>query len=180
MATEPVKVSGGFYIMLALMLLLVPLQWLFASLFAAAFHELCHYLAIRICCKKLDGWKLYSFATHLSLPQMSRGREALCALAGPLGSLCMLPLAPVFPRLAVCAAMQCAYNLLPIYPLDGGRVLQCGLLMFLPPPKANAICAIMEMLCKVFIIILALYGCICLRLGIFPLLMALLLLIRVK
>lgn len=164
----------------ALMLLLVPVQWLFAAGFAAAFHELCHYIAIRLFSGKCDGLKVYSFAAHLPLPEMSRGREVICALAGPVGGICLLFFARFMPRVALCAAMQSAYNFLPIYPLDGGRALQSGLLLFLPPPKSAAVCRAMEIVSKSGICLLALYGCFWLKLGIFPLLLALLLLIRVK
>ncbi len=180
MGNKHVKLSGGFCIGLALMLLLVPLKWLLAALIAAAFHELCHYLAIRQCSGKWQSLKLYSFAAHLPLPQMSRGREVLCALAGPVGGLSLLLLVRWMPRLALCAGLQSIYNLLPIYPLDGGRALQSGLLLFLPPPAAAAACRFLEILCKAAICLLALYGCFCLHLGIFPLLMALLLLVRTK
>ena len=56
---------------------------------------------------------------------MTPGREALCALAGPLGSFLLLLLARHFPEAAVCGIVQGGYNLIPIYPLDGGRILRC-------------------------------------------------------
>lgn len=180
MGNERIRLSGGFCVMLALMLLLVPLKWLLASVLAAAFHEACHYLAIRACTGKCEGMKLYSYAAHMPLPEMSRRKEMLCALAGPIGGLCLLPLARWMPCLALCGAMQSCYNLLPIHPLDGGRALRSGLLLILPPPKAAAVCRVAETLCKAGISLLALYGCFWLKLGIFPLLMAALLLIRAK
>ncbi len=180
MENKQLRLSGGFCILLALMLLLVPLKWLLASLAAAAFHELCHWLAIRLCSGQWEGVKVYSFAAHLPLPEMSRGREILCALAGPMGGLSLLLLARWMPRLALCAALQSAYNLLPIYPLDGGRALQSGLLLLLPPPIAAAVCRGLELLCKIGICLLALYGCFGLHLGIFPLLLAALLLVRTR
>ena len=178
--SERIKISGGFCVVMALMLLLVPMKWLAAAAFAAAFHELCHHLAIRACSGTCVGVRFYAFAAHLPLPEMSRGREVLCALAGPIGGLSLLCLARCMPRLALCAAMQSAYNLLPIYPLDGGRALRSGLLLFLSPPAAAAVCHTLEIVFKALIFLLGIYGCFVLKLGIFPLLLSLLLLIRVK
>ena len=61
---------------------------------------------------------------------MPPGRELLCALAGPAGSL-LLAMLPV-PKLALCALIQGMFNLLPLEGLDGGRILGCILDMTLP------------------------------------------------
>ena len=180
MAHKFIQPSGGFCLLFAFLLLLIPLPWVLAFSAAAIFHELCHYIAIRFCTGSCPGLRIYSFAAHLPLPEMSRGREVLCALAGPAGGLLLLLFARWLPRLALCALVQSVYNLLPIYPLDGGRALQSGLLLFLAPPIAENICHILEILCKLILIATAIYGCIWLKLGLFPLLMVTLLLIRIK
>ena len=53
-------------------------------------------------------------------------QEALSALAGPAGSFLMLLLCRVFPEAALWGTVQGLFNLLPVYPLDGGRVLRCA------------------------------------------------------
>lgn len=180
MGSNSIKLSAGFCALLAMMLLLLPLQWILAAVFAALFHESCHYLAIRLLSGRGTVVRLYSYGAKMPLPEMSRGRELLCALAGPLGGLCLLLLARWMPRLALCAGMQSVYNLLPIYPLDGGRALQSGLALILPPPAAGAVCRVAEIICKGAIAALALYGCFCLHLGVMPLLLAAVLLMRAK
>lgn len=180
MRLNGIRPSGGFCIVAAFMLLLVPLPWLVAFIFAAVIHELFHYAAIRICTGDRQSLRLYTYCAYLRLPEMSRGREMICALAGPIGGLLLLFLARWFPRLAICGGIQSAYNLLPIYPLDGGRALQSGLLLFLPPPLANRICNWMALICKWSLCMLAIYGSFGLKLGVFPLIMVALLLIRVK
>lgn len=174
------SVSAGFCIGLALALLLLPLPWLLACGIAAVFHELCHYFAIRLCTGRQSSVHIQTFAARMPLPEMSRGKELFCALAGPLGGLSLLLLSKWMPRVAICAAIHSAYNLLPVYPLDGGRALQCGLSLFLPPPVTAKLCHIVEIVCKTGIAILAIYGCFWLRLGVFPLLMAAVLLLRIK
>lgn len=51
-------------------------------------------------------------------------RNVLCILAGPcLGALPLLAMKWI-PRTAVCSLVLTVYNLVPLWPLDGGRVLK--------------------------------------------------------
>ena len=126
-------------LLLALALLTVPLNWLAAFLVAASVHELSHCLALRLLGGHWEGISIGPFGAVLTVSRLSPGREALCALAGPLGGLCLLPLYRWFPRLALWAAVHSAFNLLPIRPLDGGRVVHGVLMLIFPESRADAI-----------------------------------------
>lgn len=174
----PIRVSGGFCILLAAGLLLLPLSWLLAALTAAAFHEICHLAAIRLCGGKIRGMRLGGHGAVIEIGEMSRGRELVCALAGPLGGGSLVLLAQWMPRLAVCAAVYSLYNLLPVYPLDGGRAVQCAAYMLLPPEVADLLCTALRWLAIAAILMAGIWASRWRNMGFIPLLAAGLLLIR--
>lgn len=120
-----IRVDGTAYILGALLLLTLPLNWLLAGMAAATIHEACHALAVRCCGGKIWALEIGVGGARMETSPLERGQEVLCALAGPMGSLALLTLGCRFPRLAVCGLCQGAFNLLPLFPLDGGRVLRC-------------------------------------------------------
>lgn len=119
------RISAGFYILLSILLLTIPLKWFAAALIAGAVHEAGHVLAICLLRKKLYGIELGFGKTQIEMENSSYFEELLAALAGPLAGLLLLPAYRYVPRIAICAALQTAYNCLPFYPLDGGRVVCC-------------------------------------------------------
>ena len=114
---------GCFF--LALLLLTVPLKLLTAAAVAAGFHELCHICAVRALGGRVEGAAFTVGGAVLDISGLSSGAEALAAAAGPLGSFLLLLCVRIFPALALCAFVQGCFNLLPVYPLDGGRILVC-------------------------------------------------------
>ena len=111
------------------MLLLLPLRWCFAMAAASAVHELFHITAVRLCAGRINRMCIRFGGAVIEADIMKQGRELLCILAGPLGSLCLVLLCRFLPEIAVCALLQSAYNLLPLPYLDGGRALRCILEM---------------------------------------------------
>lgn len=119
-----VRTTSGFWCMLALMILLLPVQWLAAILLSSIFHELCHLAAVKFTGVSVCKLRLGADGAYLETEAMTPFQGVVCALAGPLGALLLLLFARWMPRTALCAAIQSCYHLLPIHPLDGGRALQ--------------------------------------------------------
>ena len=166
------RISGSFFIVAALMLLILPLKWLLAAALAAAVHELFHYLALKLCRCKVLSLQVGTGGAVIETDCISRGKELFCALAGPVGGLTLLLFAKWLPRTAICALVQSAYNLLPLFPLDGGRALRCISQMLLPPKAASRFRAIAEAIVRFGLCALGIIAAFVWNLGIIPMLMA--------
>lgn len=132
-----IDLRPGWLILNALFLLLLPLRWVAAVLIGEAFHELCHILMLRFL--KVDAGSLYAgfSGARIAVQPMEEYQEILCAAAGPAGSLALLVFLKIYPELAFCGLVQGLYNLLPVYPSDGGRVLRCILELFFPDHRTR-------------------------------------------
>ncbi len=112
-------------------------------------HEYAHYLAALRFGLCMDEVKLYPFGAVLygELSHLSLHEEILVALAGPLVNIVLavlllaawwvVPEVYVYTDLAAFANVAiAAFNLLPFYPLDGGRVALNLMLKKMKPKKA--------------------------------------------
>ena len=173
-------ITPGAWILGALMLLILPLNWLLAAGTAAFLHELCHYLALRLCAVPVFRVQISGRGAMMDTAPMGLRQEFLCALAGPLGGLFLLLFIRHIPRIAICAGVQSLFNLLPVYPLDGGRALRCLARRYLPSDGAALLLKWTARLCLGGIVVLGLLAAIRYHLGLLPLLLAIILCIRTK
>ncbi len=173
-----VRVLPGFYFVLAFGLLILPVRWCAAWLAAAFFHEMCHIAMVKLCRCRLFCVSVGAFGALIEADCQTEIKKLLCTAAGPLGGCLLLLLSGMLPRVAICAAVQSVYNLLPFSTLDGGRALQCVIRILFPGQKAENIVSLAEKLAAAAMVGLALYGAFGLKLGIMPCVIVLALLIK--
>ena len=125
-----IEIEPGACILWAFLILTLPFRFLMTAMLAALIHEACHALAIRMMGGRILGLTIGAGGMVMEVTELDAKGELLCALAGPTGSL-LLACLP-FPMLALCGLCQGIFNLLPIMPLDGGRILGAILDMTLP------------------------------------------------
>lgn len=176
MEQNKARLFGGITpIYWALIILLCPISWIIPMVIAALIHELGHFWAIRWCGKKIKNMKVGITGAILVAGNLSPGQELFCALAGPVAGLLTLLLRRWFPRLALFALLQSVFNLLPIYPLDGGRIISCVATVLHIP---QLLCKILSGILLTAILILSVYGTFILHLGLSPIFIAVMLLYR--
>ena len=132
-----VTCSAGFLLLSAGLIYLDGTR-LFVQVLAACFlHEAGHYAAVRCVGGRVCALRLTAVGAEMKLDsgvQLSYARDALLAFAGPAVSLlaawlAVLVQANLFAGLNFCLGVL---NLLPIRPLDGGRILTDLLSLFRP------------------------------------------------
>lgn len=148
-------------------------------LLAAALHELGHALAVLLAGGSILRLKLGTSGAAMETTPLSYRREAMCALAGPAVGLGLLLVRHRVPWLSLWGLVQSLYNLLPIYPLDGGRALRALLLQHLPLERGETVSRLCSWCALALVTAGAAYASIGLRLGLLPMALAGILTLRV-
>ncbi|MDR2615250.1 MAG: site-2 protease family protein [Oscillospiraceae bacterium] len=108
--------------------------WELAALTAIAVlaHELGHYAALRLCGGSVGVVRVGLMGVSMEYGGLSYGGEVITAMAGPGASVVLAAAAALFGRvfeidtayrLAGLSLVFALFNLLPVFPLDGGRAL---------------------------------------------------------
>ena len=125
-----VQVTGGFVLLTAWFVLANGWEPLVTVLGAAAFHELGHWTVLHLLGAKAAALRLsvLGAAMEVDSGRLSYGGELAVVLAGPAANLlAALVLTALggerWPAAVGANLVLCAFNLLPVRPLDGGRAL---------------------------------------------------------
>ena len=126
MAHTKLDITAGAYLSAAIGVLLLPLKWLLCAFLAASFHELGHLIALWICNVPVHSIRIGMFGAGISTGSLTEAQELICAISGPVFSLSLLAFAGYLPVLSLLGLIQGLFNLIPILPMDGGRVARSG------------------------------------------------------
>lgn len=119
-----VYIQPASCIILAALFLIFPLQWVCAWILAVLIHEAGHCAAVFALGGRITAVSVSLSGIKLHTTVLAGLKAVVSSMAGPVAGILLLLCAKRFPRLALCGLFQSAYNLLPIYPLDGGWILQ--------------------------------------------------------
>ena len=162
-----IRIQPSAFFLLAALILLLPLDWLIAALLAAAIHELGHLAVLHAFGGHAESISIEGAGTRINMGPLENREEFLCAAAGPAASFLLISLCRFFPKLAFCALVQGMFNLLPVHPMDGGRMLRC-FLCWRCPRQVEGISNLVERLILFGFFALSLVLVICRRGGILP------------
>ena len=142
-----IRVSPSALCLLAIFVLLSSPVLLAAILFASLCHEFGHYIVLRLLHGKVKEIVITPLGIEMKVKkQMNYLGEFLTTLAGPAVNLllawCMSGFGQyttVFYEFSGAQAVLGIYNLLPMYPLDGGTLLWTIIACFTEPYTADRI-----------------------------------------
>ena len=118
------RIEASAWLLAALAILILPAEWLLSVWIAVGSHELGHYVCARLLGIPVFRISVSGGGCRMETAPMTRMQELFCAAAGPAASLLLFCLVRRFPVLGFCGLVQGLFNLLPVYPMDGGRILR--------------------------------------------------------
>lgn len=170
-----VEYRGAFFIFAALLCLTLPLPWVVAAVTAAMIHEIFHILAVLFFGGTIHMLTVGINGAVIDSSPMTVPQQLFCIVAGPMGSLLLILTGRFAPKLALCGFIQGMFNLMPLYPLDGGRAIRCMAEGLFPLETADIICKWIERILISLVVCFGIWASVIQKLGIAPILLSVLL-----
>ena len=137
-----IHIRFGFVFVLAIAIIIFPIKVIFAWLLAAAFHEIGHILSLSIMGKGIENISLGFSGASIQTEPMTYKQEILAAASGPVFGSVLILFSDYIPMISIFAFINTVINLIPLYPMDGGRVLRGLIYIIFKETVARKICNI--------------------------------------
>lgn len=123
---EPVTIciDPEVYLAVPFIILLIPINVFLSWLIAAIVHELGHIVFLSLFNGKITKIRITTGGAIISGSDLCWGKNIVCTLAGPVIGVLPVLFIEYIPVIGLFSLMLTIYNLLPFYPLDGGRILR--------------------------------------------------------
>lgn len=164
-----VSLSAGFGVLLAALLFLDVQNIVLWALLACLLHELGHYAAIRALRGHVASLRLSVVGAEMTPARarmFSYREELFIVIAGPLASLLAAGCSVLLARYSGAQALYlfCGinvllglFNLLPVMPLDGGRIARILVMQAVGEAAAEQTCAAVTLVCSVLLLFFGIY-----------------------
>lgn len=153
-----IYISIPFCVLIAVLYVLDFGNVFIPTFIAIIIHEAAHILAIRFAGAKIDRIDIRAFGVSVNVPELSYmpyAKEIIIAAAGPVAGLLTAAIASLAAEVSGIGTLGyfiginiliSAINLIPVYPLDGGRILLSLSLRIFSLRFAYVICYILSIL----------------------------------
>lgn len=177
---QKIDVSPAFIAFLCAYYYFDPAQTFSPFLLSVTVHEAAHLLVLRIVHARIHKLRLTGCGAVIVTDPLPYRHELLTAAAGPTANLLLLRLnLHRAPELALLNLGLFLYNMLPLYPLDGGRILRAALHLLFSEPTANLLERWVALLCVGTLGAFAVYLTCVEHVGLWPVVLCALLLVRI-
>ena len=174
------EISPAFIAFLCAYCYFDPAKTFVPFLFSVTAHEAGHLLALKMLRVRVHKLRLTFSGAILVTEPLRYSREIVAAAAGPaVNALLLAAFAKTEPVTAFVNLLLLCYNLLPFYPLDGGRILRAVLRLLLPEGAAAMIERILCGACCLFLLLGAVYLTCVRHMGLWPVVVWALLAVRI-
>ena len=144
-----------------------------AAILAVLCHELGHVAAIFLCRKRITSISFGVIGAAIETEPMTYRQELLCASMGPLINFILFSICYRFNMVfGLVNLILLVYNILPVYPLDGGRMLRAFLLIRISEDKVRRIVHIISAIFTAILMISSVCIVIYLQWGLWPMFLA--------
>ena len=175
-----IEISPAFVALLCAYFYFDPAQTFAPFVFAITLHEAGHLLALRLLHARIHRLQFSICGAVISTDPLRYSQELIAAISGPFVNFMFLLLSlQNYPRFALVNFCLLFFNLLPFYPLDGGRFLRALLHLLLTDRAAQFVETLVMSVCLLSLTAFSCYLTCIWHAGLWPILVCALLLLRI-